>query len=153
MVAKFVYEVTGGVYDDFEPVRVLYTGTGKKYLYDRLKAEERFKHAGMHDQVHLTQEPITALGYARQRAIFYSDSPVVLVVDVDKLRGEILYNGEYRAKALNIGSFLPYDFSIGDNGQISELDWLGIYSMEALITRKTQEEIRQEIRKFLFAPP
>ena len=153
MVAKFVYEVAEGPGDDFELARVLYTGTGRKYLHDRLRAEGCFKHSGTNDDIHLTQEPTVALGYSRQRSIFYGDSPVVLVVDVDKLSGEICYNGEYRAKALNIGSFLPYDFSIGDNGQISEQEWLGIYSMEALITKKSQEGIRHEIRKFLVAPP
>jgi hypothetical protein len=151
MVAKVVWDITCGADNKFEPTRVLYTGTGRKYLRDRLKAEGCFKHSGMNEDIYLTQEPITALGYARERAIFYVDSPVVLVVDVDRLMGEVHYNGEYRAKAINIGSFLPYGFSIGDDGQVSERDWLNIYSMEVLVTRKTEEELRKAVREFLSA--
>lgn len=148
MVAKVVFGADTGERRSFDLPRVLYTGTGKKYLRDLLCERREFAQ-GSEKYVHLTEGRVTAMSYATQRASFYDDSPLVLVVDTYKLTEDLHYSGEYKTRALNIGSFLPYEFSVGEDGKFSREDWLGMSQIEDMVIQSSEEELRREVAKFL----
>ena len=149
MVARFVCEVTEGA-EDFEPARVLYTGTGKKYLCDTLRTHGEFRQ-GKGQHVHLTEGRVTAMSYASQRARFYNDVPILLVVDTEKVTEEICYDGEYKARALNVGSFLPYDIRIDQEGKFGWDDWLGVGRIETILVESSENDIHEKITRYLSA--
>lgn len=142
MVAKFVLSVKTP--DDIVPARVLYTGTCKGYVRDFIQRIGRHVNPG--GKVYLTECPFTAVGYALKRSRFYRDSPVVLVVDSDKLDGELFYTGDYETKALNLGSFLIFEPPPGD---FNEMRYRDILRIEARITHASDEEVRQEVTRSL----
>lgn len=128
--------------------RVLYTGTGKNYLREKLCNRKVFVHEE-EKPVHLSESSITALSYAAQRAKFYGDLPLVLVVDRYKLTEELHCQGEYETMALNIGSFLPYEFTLDKNGKFAKEDYFRIRQVEELVTHSSAEEVFFEIQRFL----
>jgi hypothetical protein len=128
--------------------RVLYTGTGSRYLRDMLLERGEFVHGG-EEQVYLTQGEVTAMSYAAQRAKFYGDSPVVLVVDTHKLTEGLNYDGEYRARMLNVGSFLPYEFTPNEDDKFGREEYLGLIQLNDMVTQSSEDEIRRQIEKFL----
>lgn len=148
MVAKVVFGADTGERRGLDLPRVLYTGTGKNYLRDLLCERREFAQ-GSEKYVHLTEGRVTAMSYAAQRASFYDDSPLVLVVDTHKLMEDLHYSGEYKTRALNIGSFLPYEFSIDEDGKFSREDWLGMGRIEDMVIQSSEEELRREVAKFL----
>jgi len=125
---------------------VLYTGTGAEYLRDSIRAFGEFRHATQ-PFVYLDENPFAPMGYALQRSNQYGDSPVVLVVDTDKLDQELFYDGTYRTEALNLGSFLPYELPVGPDGRVSEEASLGVYRVADLVLRKSCEEICREVSR------
>jgi len=129
MVAKLVIKVTEGIGEGFEAARVLYTGTGREYFRETLRARGEFRHEGIDNYIDLSEDPFTAMACVRERALFYRDSPVVLVVDTAKLEGEPYFDGEYKTRGLNVGSFLPYRFSLDDEKRISEDDCFRVLGM------------------------
>jgi len=153
MVAKLVVEVTEGIGEDFEAARVLYTGTSRRYFRDMVRTRGEFCHEGIDNYINLSEDPFTAMGYARERALFYRDSPVVLVVDTARLDGELYFDGEYRTRRLNVGSFLPYQFSLDDDTRISEEDCSRILEMDAVVTEASTAEIERAVYRFLLTPP
>jgi len=88
MVAKFISELAEGREGQFEPAQVLYTGTTRNYLKETVQQLSDFRHFG--NDVYLDFDPWTPMSYARRRAIFYIDRPVVLVVNTDKLEGSVI---------------------------------------------------------------
>ncbi len=131
---------------------MLYTGTGKRYLRETLQSREEFAHGG-EKQVHLTEGPLTAMSYAAQRAAFYGDSPVLLVVDTHKLSTEIRWSGEYEARALNMGSFLPYDLSVDEDGKFGREAPLALDVVADQVIRSSAEEVSEEVARYLAGPP
>ena len=147
MVVKREYAVSSEDIDLDLP-RILYTGTCRSYLRDKLCDQKEFVHEG-EEPVHLSESSITALSYAAQRAKFYTDLPVVLVVDTYKLTEELRCRGEYETRALNIGSFLPYEFAFNEDGKFRREDYFNIRRIEDLVTHSSAEEIRVAIEGFL----
>lgn len=140
-------EVGEGVSDDFELPRVLYTGTGREYLGQTLEVLGEFRHLGK--EVYLDESLFNACGYALQRAKFYDDSPVLMVVDSQKLKGEVRYDGRYKAKALPLGSFIPYEISPDVHGKLQEADYDAILNIKDLVTTASQEDIERKVARFL----
>jgi len=149
MATKFLGEHKGNSYENLVQNRVMYTGTCKKYLYNILRNKSQFRHY-FTQPIYLTNYPFTAMGFARKRSLFYRDSPLVLAVDTEKLEGEIYYDlANYKTKALNIGSFLIYEFSLGKERRIKEKDCYDILTLEDKVIKTSYEEIRKKINKFL----
>lgn len=148
MVAKIVSGAYADGRTDIDLPRLLYTGTGKNYLRDTLRERREFAHKS-EKYVHLTEGPVTAMSYAAQRASFYRDSPVVLVVDTHKLIEDLHYHGGYETRALNVGSFLPYEFTIDEDGKFGREEWLGIGRIEDTVIQSSEEDVRREVGKFL----
>lgn len=132
--------------EGFPSDRVLYTGTGKDYLWSVLSRFRKFKHLGQ-PYVYLERHPTTAMSYAAQRSIFYEDTPVVLVVDTDKLDEELIYEGRYKTKGLNIGCFLPYEFPLGPEGKFRVEDHKVVGTLAERIVQSSEAEIWQENAK------
>ncbi len=150
MVAKLILEKEHK--GEFKPARVLYTGTSRRYLYDRIEAEGEFVHP-LPAYVYLDPDPRTAMSYAAERSIFYRDPPVVLVVDAEKLRREIYDFGGYRARALNVGSFLPYKFNLDPDGKFTVEDYRKVCSIGDRIIRTSEEDTCRELFEFLAIEP
>lgn len=149
MVVKFICEVTEGVGDSFKPARVIYTGTGKRYLNQTLDLFGEFSQ--FDKEVYLDESIFNACGYAKQRASFYGDVPTLLIVDSRKLKGEIYYDGRYRTKTLPLGSFLPHEIKLDARGKLCEEDYYRITQIQDIITEASEEDIRNEVAKFLSA--
>jgi len=150
MVARLVYEITEGIDEDSESARVLYTGTCRRYLREAITRFGRFKHDTGSD-VHLSKCAVTAAGYAVKRSQFYNDSPVVLVVDTEKLDGDLQYFGEYRTRALNVGSFLPYRFTLNEDGRADANVFAGIRELKKFVIESSELEINRRLMNFLSA--
>lgn len=149
MVAKFICEVTEGVNDDFKPARIIYTGTGKRYLNQTLDLFGEFSH--FDKEVYLDESIFNACGYAKQRASFYGDVPTLLIVDSQKLKGKLYYDGRYRTKTLPVGSFLPYEIALDAQGKLCEEDYYRIIQTQDFVAGASEEDIRNEVAKFLSA--
>lgn len=151
MVVKFVYEVTEGVSDDFEPAQVLYTGTTTPYFCRTLRTLREFRH--MVKPVCLSDNLWTPCGYAVERSRFYGDSPLLLIVDPQKLESELEYDGFYRVDALPFGSFLPYQISPDPHGKLREPDYDEVIRISHLLPERNKDEIAREVARFLKARP
>ena len=148
MVAKLI--INKGIdKKGFKQDRVLYTGTTRRYLCDVIKVFGRFEHKKISDFVYLDNSSANALAYAAERATFYNDLPVVLVVDTEKLEGELYYYGEYKVHALNIGSFLTYEFHLDKKGKYKIEDYYKIKAMGNEIVQLSEFELRQNISQYL----
>ena len=146
MAARLVLEAVDGTEEDFELPRVLYTGTGASYYCSMVRRYGEFRHAGA-PYVHLDDEAVSAMGYAAQRARSYEDTPIVLIVDTGKLDADILYTGDYRTRALHIGSFAPYPFTVQHDGRVSEDDIHGVREASARVLRSSEEDLKLEAMK------
>jgi hypothetical protein len=143
MVAKFICEVEDDIGGDFQPARVLYSGTCNGYLRSILAEYGEFRHI-LQKYVHLTDGLVTAMSYAKQRAEFYGDRPMVLIVDTDKLSGDLYYDGEYHTKGLNIGSFLVSKEPSEADGRFNHEDWQAIQRIADEVTQASKEEVQLE---------
>lgn len=149
MAAKLLCDYKSKSYQRLVQERVMYTGTCKKYLCDILRKKGQFNH-NFNQSIYLINCPITAMGFARKRSLFYRDLPVVLAVDTEKLEGEIYYDfANYKTKALNIGSFLIYEFSLDKERRIKESDCYDILTLEDKVIKASKDEIRRKVNKFL----
>ena len=152
MVVKFVNEVTRGEDTNQELPRILYSGTTGRYLEERLRQNERFTHS-MGQPVYLTEHDLTALSVARQRALFYDEDPVLLIVDTNKLDGELRYDGSYKTMGLNVGSFVPYRFALSMDRYVDRAVYGEIQHIAARLQDATREEVEETVNKFLSGPP
>ena len=150
MVAKFRYEVSEGV-DDHEPARVLYTGTTVSYFADTFRREGEFRHKA--NPVFLSEDLWIPCSYAVKRSRFYGDSPLLLIVDAQKLESELQYDGIYRTDALNMGSFLPYQISPDPRGKLTVQDYNQIIRMSHQIPGIPESELAREVEEFLKIKP
>lgn len=129
--------------------RVVFTGTGKRYLKETMSKKGEFILPG-EPYVFLHISPISAMGYAAQRSAFYDDSPVVLVVDRDKLYGDVLYDGVFRTRALNPESFLPYELSLDVHGRCYAEDYCAMLDTADRIIEATPERVRRKVLTYVF---
>jgi hypothetical protein len=146
MVAQFIVQVN--TEPDFEPARVLFTGTGRQYLCHSLQAYQAFRHE-RDSSVHLTNSPATAMSYATKRSKFHKDTPVVLVVDTKKMDGEILFYGMYRTECLSMGSFIPCEFLLDEEGCPPEHAYRELLALEQQIIALSEAEVRTFVGRYL----
>lgn len=140
-------EATEGIVSDLKPARVLYTGTGEKYLREKLRLFREFRHLGK--DIYLDESPLSACGYALQRAEFYGDSPVLLIVDSQRLKEDLYYDGRYKTRSLPLDSFLPFELSLDAQEKVQEEDYHCIIQIEEMILKASEQDIRREIARFL----
>jgi len=145
MVTKLILESETPA--NFKAARVLYTGTGTRYLHEALQEFEEFRHATK-EYVCLSDDPLTPMSFALERARFYRDSPVVLAVDTEKLEGDLHYHGDYKARALNMDCFLPYEFAPNGQGQIDENVYSNALRLGEFVSNASREELRALNERF-----
>ena len=151
MALRLVPEMRPRTDQDLELPQVLYTGTTKGYLREKVRATECFEH--LSGYVHLSRNASTALGYALQRALFFGRTPVLLVVDTRKLKGDLYHYGEYKTRALNLGSFLPYEFSLDEASQIGKDIYSSLREVEDLLIPASEEYVIRALDEFLSVAP
>ena len=148
MVVKFVNEVRTGQSASQGLPRILYSGTTDRYLEESLRQNGQFMHV-MEQPVYLTEHDLTALSVAGQRALFYDEDPMLLIVDTDKLEGELRYDGSYKIEGLNVGSFVPHRFALSPDGYIDRSIYGEIEHIAARLQDATREDIEQDVKRFL----
>jgi len=151
-MAKFICEVEG-LADAFAPPRALYSGTCSQYARDLLHRRGFFRHEAAGQPVHLSEQPLIAMSVARRRACFYKDAPLALVVDAERMEGDVRFDGKYRVDELKMGSFLPYEFSLDENGQFTEEDVAGLLRMKDWLLQSSDEQILRRTADFLGEAP
>lgn len=112
-----------------DPPKLLYHGTSKKYF---LKIIESGAYRG---ESYLTDHLITALSHAVKRAKYLKDSPLLLIVDTEKLKEGVkkkrnLIPSCYVTSNINIGSFLIEDAIFLDkDGRIADRTYHGLVDL------------------------
>jgi len=138
--------------DGREQPRVLYTGTGRRYLLQMLDQFGEFAHRSG-EWIYLDPSLCTPCSRAVQRANQYGDRPVLLVVDAQKVSDELKYEGEYKVRGLSLGSFLPYELHSDENGKIPASDFESIKAVEEYLIGSTVDEVRQGTQRTLHRLP
>jgi len=134
--------------DGSELPRLLYTGTCTGYFREVVRRYGRFEHSNG-NPVCLSDSPLTAISCATQRSRFYDDLPLVLVVDTDKRREPLTYDGTYYANSLDLGCFVPYGFIAPVDGDMYKAVYARICRAEDRARSASVEELQRDVLAFL----
>ena len=125
------------------PPRILYHGTCRNYLYQTIYFQQKYTHVVKN--IHLSETPIIALGYAIKRA--RNDyQPILLIVDTEKLNNPLTpHGGHWVTPSINMGSYVLMENCHGlvRNARITKHLLKKIPRLESFITSSTFAEIKK----------
>jgi len=126
--------------------RILYHGTCCNYFYENLLRKGEYRHNNIGDNVWLDNSPATSASYAITRARTYHDQPLLIITDTKKLEYKINYSGQWKVKALPIGSFevyQPFEFIFDPKCKFSEKNLKKIKEHEVFLLTNNEQELKR----------
>lgn len=139
MVVKLLGQPGEVVEESRDHDRVLYTGTTKGYL--DLSFMQKGDYSPLSDRVYLCQSAGNSTAYAVERAGFYNDTPLLLIVDTEKVESGIDCHPQLTARSLNIGSFIPYEFQLDKDGVCDKDEFPHIENLTNEIIQLSENDV------------